>query len=152
MRDYIHDGKAPPLEGQGDILYAIGGNAQGLFLRLTGRESEESNRPGTLGRGNPICLHELLSHIADALHNRRSESGGCYFKREDLKTPDILGSVEGDASTNVPGFVIAVLIDIGFVEAVNPNLAVSDGKYRFRQKERKLPPRTRTASPTRERS
>ena len=142
MPNYIN-GEAPPLEGQGYLRFVIGGDAQGLFLRDIERVSKESRVPGTTGSHDSIIyLHELLNRIADTLHNRRSESGGGYFKREDL---EIVRGVD----SNVSGFVTAILINIGFVEAVNPDLPVSDGKYRFRQGKRKCPPWAGMAPATR---
>lgn len=104
-----------------------------LFLEI-----RKSSKGGTTGRqGSRIYLDDLLGCIHKALQRTRNQSSGeeGYFKRKNLK-PAIMGKKQKDK--NPPGFVVAVLIDIGIVEPANPE--IKDGKYRLRQALRKSPP------------
>ena len=143
MPDYIRDALAPPLEGQEYVRFVIGADAEGLFLRITERVSEGSVTPGTTGpRDHTIHLHTLLDRIATVMHDRQDDHpDGPYFKNDDW---------EG-ISNNVRGFVTAVLINIGFVEAVPKDGGGHHrGKYRFRQCLRKSPPFAGMAPATRQ--
>ena len=148
MPNYIQHGYALPLEARGHIVFDIEQDDNGLFLRLIEHVSEESDTPGSVGQRNHIYLYNLFGSIANAV----DEKG--YFERDDL-WPAINETAErgGETDLNVSGFVTAVLIDIGFAEAVpdEGGGGYHRGRYRFRQCLRKSPPRTQTASPTRQR-
>ena len=104
-----------------------------LFLKVM-----KSSKGGTTGpQGSRIYLDALLDCIRKALRRTRNQALGKkgYFKRKDLKSA-IRGKKKKDR--NLPGFVVAVLIDIGIVEPANPK--IKDGKYRLRQVLRKSPP------------
>ena len=143
MPDYICDALAPPLEGQEYVRFVIGGDEQGLFLRIIERVLEESETPGTTGPRERIYrLHELLSRIDTVMHDRRNDPEGPHFRNSDWV----------DMSNNVQRFVTAVLIDIGCVEALPKDGGGHHrGKFRFRRCLRKSPPLARTAPATRQR-
>ena len=147
MPIYIHHGHALPLEAQGYIVFDIGNVGDGLFLRLIEHVSVESNDPGSVGQGNHIYLDSLLRDITNAVEREG------YFEGGDLQ-PAIDETARGGQETdlNVPGFVTAVLFDIGFVEALpRDGGGYHRSRFRFRQAERKSPPFTGTASPRRQR-
>lgn len=87
-------GRARKLRGSGYIDYEISKDGNRLCLKITGPDDE-----GTSTK-DPIYLCDLLGRI--------DELGGC-FKSEDLR------KVIGTSNNNDPGFVIAILKDIGFV-------------------------------------
>ena len=102
-------GRAPKLiNGSGHIDYCISKVEQGICLRLIGNDAPVEE-PGTHTK-ELIYLWRLIRAIVDA---------GNTFKSADLK--DVL-----PAGNNNPGFVIAVLKDMGLVVGEYP------GPYRLR--------------------
>ena len=101
-------GRAPKLNGPGHIDYCISKGEQGICLRLIGNDAPVEE-PGTLTK-EPIYLWSLICPIIGA---------GDTFKSAALR--DVL-----PADGNNPGFVIAVLKDMGLVVGEYP------GPYRLR--------------------
>ena len=100
-------GKAKNLKGHGHIDYVIS-NDCGLYLQIT------SNSKGGKFTKKPIYLCKLLRRIVEV----SSDKG--YFKRKDLR------KVIGGNNNNNSGFVVAILMDIRFVES-----AGKKGQYRL---------------------
>ena len=103
-------GKARKLKGDGGISYVIAKDVDGLYLRITDNDEE-----GTF-TDKPIHLCTLFDRIVEA----STSDAGC-FKPKDL------WSAIPDENNNDPGFVVAILMDIRFVEPAGHD------KYRFRR-------------------
>ena len=103
-------GRARKLEGDGFISYVIAKDDDGLYLQIT-----DNDEAGTF-TDKHIYLWKLFDRIVEA----STSDGGCFESKD-------LWSAIPDENNNDPGFVVAILIDIRFVESAGR------GKYRFRR-------------------
>ena len=104
-------GKACKLRGSGYISYVIKKDRDGLYLKITGNKKDNiEDAGGTFSQKN-IYLCKLFDCIV--------AKGDC-FKPQDLR------KVIPGRNNNDLGFVVAVLMDIRFVESAGR------GRYRPR--------------------
>lgn len=113
--------EARKLNDDGTISYHISVDGDGIYLQITPNGSSEG---GTSAR-QPVYLSELFVQIVSVFLKKG------YFEREDLRgIPGITGG-----NNNDPGFVVAILRDIGFVvECGN-----GQGRYRLRLRNDEAP-------------
>ena len=104
-------GRARKLEGDGFISYVIAKDDDGLYLKIT-----NNDEAGTF-TDEPIHLWKLFDRIVEA----STRDAGCF------KSKDLWSTPSQTKNTNDPGFVVAILMDIRFVESAG------HGKYRFRR-------------------
>ena len=121
-------GQALKIKKGGYIDFSIKKNNTGLFLSIEGNE-----QTGNPGHPQPIYLHKLLERIRTACGDRG------WFKVSDLTSPPTNSPIinedaapgQQNRNRDVPAFVVAVLMDIGFVVP-----ASRKNTYRFRKGKR----------------
>ena len=106
-------GKASKLEGEGYIHYdvIIAKDGDGLYLGIT------DNDEGGTSTNEPIDFLRLLNCIVEVSNS----SEGCF------RPKDLRHAIPGN-NRNDPGFVVAILKDIRFVEE-----GARKGQYRLRR-------------------
>ena len=104
-------GEARQLQGSGKVSYRIAKDKRGLYLEIT-----DSPEGGTWSQ-KPIYLGDLFDCIAEVEGHFESKN---------------LSAVIGSSNNNAPGFVVAILKHIRFVQCTDV-----PGKYSFATADRR---------------